>query len=279
MKIIKTIEEMKERSGRLKREGKSIGLVPTMGALHEGHLSLLRKSVQSMDKTVASLFVNPAQFAPDEDFDSYPRDYDRDLDMFIREGVDIVFMPERNTVYPAEYKTYVEVHDLQEKLCGLTRPIFFRGVCTIVLKLFNIINPDTAFFGQKDAQQGIIIKQMVQDLNLDVRIEILPIVRDKDGLALSSRNAYLKDTQRQAALSLSRSLKEAKIMVEKGEIGAEIIMAQIKDIIECYPEAKIDYIKIVDAENLNPLDIVRAGTLIALAVYVGKTRLIDNIIL
>lgn len=279
MKIIKTIEEMKERSGRLKRERKSIGLAPTMGALHEGHLSLVRKSVQSMDKTVASLFVNPAQFAPNEDFDSYPRDYDRDLDMFMQEGVDIVFMPERNTVYPAEYKTYVEVHDLQEKLCGLTRPIFFRGVCTVVLKLFNIINPDTAFFGQKDAQQGIIIKRMVKDLNLDVRIKILPIVRDKDGLALSSRNAYLKNTQRQAALSLSRSLREAKIMVEKGEIRTEIITAQIKDIIEYYPEAKIDYVKIVDAENLDPLDIVRAGTLIALAVYVGKTRLIDNIIL
>ncbi len=279
MKIINNIEEMKEISRRLKREGKSIGLVPTMGALHEGHLSLIRKSLHTMDKTVASLFVNPAQFAPNEDFDSYPRDYDRDLAMFMREGVDIVFMPERNTVYPAEYKTYVEVHELQEKLCGLTRPIFFRGVCTVVLKLFNIINPDTAFFGQKDAQQAVVIKRMVADLNMNVEIVVVPTVRERDGLAMSSRNSYLTSEERQAAAVLFKSLSLARQLGQGGEKDADKIRQQMTSLIRKEPLAKIDYISIADADTLEELKLIDRSALASLAIRIGKTRLIDNTVL
>jgi len=279
MKIIRTVEEMKEESRRLKQDSQTIGLVPTMGALHEGHLSLVRESVKSMDVTVASLFVNPAQFAPSEDFNSYPRDHDKDMSLFKKEGVDIVFMPDDKEIYPPGYKTHVEVTDLQNKLCGLTRPAFFKGICIVVLKLFNIVHPDAVFFGQKDAQQGIIIKKMVQDLNLDILITMFPIIRDKDGLALSSRNAYLNDKQRNAALSLSQSLKAAESFVKRGEANAKIIKMHMKSIIDLHPETKIDYIDIVETKNLESQEIVRSGDLIALAVYVGKTRLIDNTVL
>ncbi len=276
MKIIKTIKEMKRESGRLIQDKKSIGLVPTMGFLHEGHLSLVRKSVKTMDVTVVSVFVNPTQFAPHEDFGSYPRDYERDMTLLQKEGVAIVFSPERGEIYPRNYKTYVEVHDLQNKLCGMSRPTFFRGVCTIVLKLFNIIGPDTAFFGQKDAQQSIIIKRMVRDLDLDIKIEVLPILRDKDGLALSSRNIYLTKKQRLAALSLSQSLREAERMVRGGEIKVKVLIERMKNLIELHPEAKIDYISIVDPESLEALLETKPGALAALAVTIGKARLIDN---
>ncbi|MBU4202794.1 MAG: pantoate--beta-alanine ligase, partial [Acidobacteria bacterium] len=223
-----------------------------------------------------TIFINPAQFAPGEDFEQYPRDYDRGIGLLEREGVDIVFLPDMKDIYPPEYKTYVEVHDLQERLCGLSRPTFFRGVCTIVLKLFNIITPDRAFFGQKDAQQAIILQRMVRDLNLDILIEVLPIVRDADGLALSSRNAYLKDNERKAALTLSRSLRLAEKMIAEGERSAEKIREEMIALIQSVQGTRIDYIEIVDSEELLPLETLKSRVLVSLAVFIGRTRLIDN---
>ncbi|MFC2157265.1 pantoate--beta-alanine ligase [Acidobacteriota bacterium] len=279
MKIIKNIQDMKAESLKLRVQGFSIGFVPTMGYLHEGHLSLVKESIKMTDRTVASLFVNPTQFAPHEDFDQYPRDFQRDFLLLEKEGVDIVFFPDTIDIYPDDYKTFVEVQGIQEKLCGVSRPHFFRGVCTIVLNLFNIIRPDFAFFGQKDAQQSVILKKMVKDLKMDVRIEVLPIVRDSDGLALSSRNAYLTENQREAALSLSRSLKEVHRMVDSGERSTKKIIKRIRSKIEPFSEAEIDYISIVDVDNLEPIEEIRGHVLVALAVFIGKTRLIDNSIL
>ena len=276
MNIIHSIEEMKAEIHEWGKRGKSIGCVPTMGSLHEGHLSLVRQSLQTTDRTVVTIFINPAQFAPGEDFEQYPRDYDRDIGLLEREGVDIVFLPDMKDIYPPEYKTYVEVHDLQERLCGLSRPTFFRGVCTIVLKLFNIITPDRAFFGQKDAQQAIILQRMVRDLNLDILIEVLPIVRDADGLALSSRNAYLKDNERKAALTLSRSLRLAEKMIAEGERSAEKIREEMIALIQSVQGTRIDYIEIVDSEELLPLETLKSRVLVSLAVFIGRTRLIDN---
>jgi pantoate--beta-alanine ligase len=278
MNIIRSIEEMKPSIRELRQTGNSIGCVPTMGSLHEGHLSLVRRSLQTMDRTVVTIFVNPAQFAPGEDFENYPRDYEHDIEILERERVDIVFLPDMMDIYPPGYKTFVEVHDLQERLCGVSRPMFFRGVSTLVLKLFHIISPDRAFFGQKDAQQAIILQRMARDLNLDVCIEVLPIVRDKDGLALSSRNAYLKDNERKAALSLSLSLQIAEKMIAEGETSAEKIKQTMTDLITSVPGTRIDYIEMVDTEELLPLEILRSRVLIALAVFVGRTRLIDNLI-
>ena len=279
MKIIHTGEEMKGASRLFKQSSRSIGLVPTMGALHEGHLSLIRESVKTMDMTVASLFVNPAQFAPHEDFESYPRDHDRDMTLFRKEGVDIVFMPDNREIYPPGYQTYVEVTGWKEIMGGNAKRRLHGGVCTVVLKLFNIIHPDRAFFGQKDAQQGIIIKRMVQDLDLDIHIKMLPIIREKDGLALSSRNVYLTEKQRNAALSLSQSLTAAENFVKRGEVNARIIKAHMKSIIDTHPDVKIDYIDIVETESLESQEIIHSGDLIALAVFIGKTRLIDNTVL
>ena len=277
MKIVSNIKEMKQAVSRVKAVGKMIGLVPTMGFLHEGHLSLVRESVRWTDTTVVSIFVNPAQFAPHEDFEDYPRDIQKDLDLLEKEGTDFVFTPSVGEMYPEGYKTYVEVHGLQEKLCGVSRPIFFRGIGTIVIKLFHIINPDLAFFGQKDAQQALILKKMVRDLDLDVQVEVLPVVRDQDGLALSSRNHYFNPEQRKAALCLSKSLNQAQDMIAAGEEETQNIIQAMKAVIEAEPLAKIDYVEIVDTEDLSPLDKVKKGSLIALAVYIGKVRLIDNI--
>lgn len=277
MQIISDIDQLRIALAAEKQKGKKIGLVPTMGFLHEGHLSLVRASVSAADCTVATIFVNPAQFSPHEDFDQYPRDMQRDLELLEKERVDYVFTPPRETIYPAEYHTYVEVHDLQEKLCGITRPIFFRGVCTVVLKLFNIIQPDVAFFGQKDAQQAIIIKRMVKDLNLTVKIEVLPIVRDSQGLALSSRNAYFDAEQSKAALCLHKSLIKAQQMIAGGEDNTEKIIAAMTAIISSESKARIDYIAVVDPKELNPVSRIKKGTLIAMAVFIDKIRLIDNI--
>jgi pantoate--beta-alanine ligase len=278
MNIINSIEEMKAKIRELRKKGNTIGCVPTMGGLHEGHLSLVRRSLQTTDRTVVTIFVNPAQFAPGEDFEHYPRDFERDIELLEREGVDIVFLPDMKDIYPSGYKTYVEVFDLQERLCGVSRPTFFHGVCTVVLKLFNVIQPDRAFFGQKDAQQAIILQRMVRDLNLDVFIEVLPIVRDADGLALSSRNAYLKDNEREAALTLSRSLRLAEKMMADGERAAGKIREEMTILIQSVQGTRIDYIEIVDTEELLPLEILRSRVLIALAVFVGRARLIDNIL-
>lgn len=278
MKIYKKIDEIKEESRKLKATGKFIGFVPTMGFFHEGHLSLVRESVKKTDCTVVSIFVNPTQFGPREDFKSYPRNLEKDLETLEKEGIDYVFVPDNKEIYPEGYRTYVEVHDLQDKLCGESRPGHFRGVCTVVLKFFNIIKPDVSFFGQKDAQQAIILKKMVRDLNLDIKIEILPIVRDKDGMALSSRNYYLDNDGRKAALCLFKSLKSAREMIMNGEKKAEKIKRRMKEIIQSEPLAKIDYIEIVDMDNLEHMGKIEDEALVALAAFIGNARLIDNMI-
>lgn len=276
MKIITKITELKAEIKALKSNGKIIGLVPTMGCLHEGHLSLVRSSVKKADCTVVSIFVNPTQFSPNEDFREYPRDLKHDSEILEREGVDYLFIPEASAMYPEGFKTYIEVHDLQDKLCGRSRQGHFRGVCTVVLKLFNIVDPDVSFFGQKDAQQAIVLKRMVKDLDLDVNIEILPIIREKDGLALSSRNTYLDPEQRKAALCLSKSLREADEIFKSGERKSARIIRRMEEIIKSEALAKIDYVRIVDLNNLDPLARIEKEALIAVAVFIGKNRLIDN---
>lgn len=279
MKIITKITELKAEIKALKSNGKIIGLVPTMGCLHEGHLSLVRSSVKKADCTVVSIFVNPTQFSPNEDFREYPRDLKHDSEILEREGVDYLFIPEASAMYPEGFKTYIEVHDLHDKLCGRSRQGHFRGVCTVVLKLFNIVDPDISFFGQKDAQQAIVLKRMVKDLDLDVNIEILPIIREKDGLALSSRNTYLDPEQRKAALCLSKSLREADEMFKSGERKSARIIRRMEEIIKSEALAKIDYVRIVDLNNLDPLARIEKEALIAVAVFIGKNRLIDNTVI
>ncbi len=278
MEIVKSIYEVKEYVKELRRKGKSIGLVPTMGYLHAGHLSLVKESIRRCDCTVVSIFVNPAQFAPNEDYNKYPRNIQRDIEVLEKEGVDLIFIPRDEEMYPEGYKTYVVVKNLQDRLCGISRPDFFKGVCTIVLKLFNIVTPDISFFGQKDAQQAVILKKMACDLNLDVKVEALPIIREKSGLALSSRNEYLDKKQKKTALCLSRSLARARKVVESGENNAARVLKRIKAEIESEPLTRIDYVEIVDSENLQSLKQIKDKTLIAVAVFINNVRLIDNII-
>jgi pantoate--beta-alanine ligase len=279
MKIIKKIDEMRSVVSGIKSKSMSIGFVPTMGFLHEGHLSLVRESLRKADVTVVSIFVNPAQFGPREDFKEYPRDLGRDSEVLEQKGVDYLFVPKADEIYPQGYKTYVEVHDLQDKLCGRSRPGHFQGVCTVILKLYNIINPDISFFGQKDAQQAIILKRMIKELNIGVKLEVLPIIREEDGLALSSRNKHLTQEERKAALILSKSLKEAQSMVEEGQRDSEAIINGMKEVIGREPMAKIDYVEIVDMDNLDPVRRIEKEVLAAVAVFIGKVRLIDNVIL
>jgi pantoate--beta-alanine ligase len=276
MEVFTKIRDLKSKIKDIRAFKKTIGLVPTMGSLHEGHLSLVRQSNYKTDCTVVSLFVNPAQFGPNEDFKEYPRDIKRDTEILEKEGVEILFQPEVEEIYPEDYKTYVEVCDLQDKLLGHSRPGHFRGVCTVVLKLFHIVEPDISFFGQKDAEQAVILKKMVHDLNLETKIDVLPTVRDPDGLALSSRNKYLTPEQRRSALSLSRSLITAQEMIDKGERNPDKIIRRIKEFIKLEPETKIEYIDIVDNDNLNSLTKIERNALIILAVLVGDIRLIDN---
>jgi pantoate--beta-alanine ligase len=277
MKIIRTVAKIEALSREIRALGKRIGLVPTMGSLHEGHLSLVRECRAKSDVTVVSIFVNPAQFGPKEDLGSYPRDLDRDAGLLEKEGVDYVFHPEPSDMYPEGYRTYVAVEDLEDRLCGRSRPGHFRGVCTVVLKLFNIVRPDAAYFGWKDAQQVIILRRMAADLDLDVRVEALPLVRDADGLALSSRNSYLSAEERKAALVLSRSLAEARRMIEEGERDAGAVSGRIKEAVADEPRARLDYVEVVDPVNLRPLDLIDGEALIAMAVHIGRTRLIDNV--
>jgi len=277
MNILRSVADMKAFSRERRAAGATIGLVPTMGSLHEGHLSLFRGCRANADVTVVSVFVNPAQFGPKEDLRSYPRNLRRDAEMAEREGVDIVFAPPEDEMYPPGYRTFVEVHGLQDRLCGQSRPGHFRGVCTIVLKLFNIVRPDVAFFGWKDAQQLIILRKMARDLDVDVRVEGLPLVRDAEGLALSSRNSYLSAEERHAALVLSKSLRKAEAMVGAGEKSAEAVIAKVIETIGKQPLARIEYVEIVSMEDLTPLERIDGGALVALAVTIGKTRLIDNI--
>ena len=266
-------------AAKMKARCQSVGFIPTMGALHEGHLSLIRQARQENDKVVVSIFVNPAQFGPREDFKKYPRTFRRDAQLCQKEGVDIVFSPQSYDMYPKDFKTYVKVEDLSEVLCGKFRPGHFRGVTTVVAKLFNIVQPKLAYFGQKDAQQAIIIKKMASDLNMPISVKVMPTVREKDGLALSSRNVYLNPQERKDALALSQSLQLARVLINSGVKDLRTIVACIKKHILAKKNAKIDYIAVVEPVNLRPLKKISNGCLIALAVRIGKTRLIDNIVI
>ncbi|MDZ7580943.1 MAG: pantoate--beta-alanine ligase [Deltaproteobacteria bacterium] len=279
VKVISAVKEMQERAGELRRGNRRIACVPTMGFLHDGHLSLMRMARQAADSLVVSIFVNPAQFGPGEDFETYPRDLDRDLGLCAHENVDIVFTPETAALYPEGYQSYVKLEHLPHHLCGLSRPVFFTGVATVVCKLFNIVRPHSAVFGEKDYQQLLIIRRMVKDLNFNIDIIGAPIVREKDGLAMSSRNAYLKPGQRPAALTLYRSLVQATRRVETGERDATRILQEARDLIAVQPETEIDYLSICDPESLVAVACIDRPALMALAVKVGKTRLIDNTIL
>jgi len=279
VEVITKISAVKAAIEKQKSSAKSIGFVPTMGFLHEGHLSLVRESLRHTDCTVVSIFVNPAQFGPKEDLQEYPRDLERDSALLQELGVDLVFIPDNREMYPEGFKTYVEVTDLQDKFEGQSRPGHFRGVCTVVLKFFEIVNPDIAYFGQKDAQQALIIKKMVRDLNLNVGIQVLPTFREKDGLALSSRNVYLTKDQRKAATCLVKSLWEARRLFETGERDSLVIKTAMKRLIAVEALANLDYIVIVDLDNIEPLDKIKKEALIAVAVYFGKVRLIDNMII
>ena len=279
MEILKTIKDARSYISELKKQGKSVGLVPTMGYFHDGHLELMRRSLKKGHETIVSLFVNPTQFGPSEDFDSYPKNLQRDLDLAKEIGVKAVFMPAINDMYPKGYKTYVEVEDLSNVLCGEHRPGHFRGVATVVLKLFNIVKPDEAFFGQKDGQQVIVIKKMVQDLDLDIPIEVIPTVREEDGVAMSSRNAYLSPVERQAAPILYQTLKLLEEMILKGERNVSLLLEAGKNNILKEPLADLQYIDIRSTDDLSPLEELKGEFMIAMAVKVGPARLIDNIVL
>ncbi|SHH77474.1 pantoate--beta-alanine ligase [Sporanaerobacter acetigenes] len=274
MKVISSIEEIK----KIKRYNISIGFVPTMGYLHEGHISLIKKAREENDIVITSIFVNPTQFGPNEDFEKYPRDESRDLQKCEENGCDIVFLPQVDEMYPDSFLTFVQVEELGKGLCGKSRPTHFRGVTTVLTKLFNIVKPDRAYFGQKDAQQLVIVKKMVEDLNMDVEIIGCPIVREADGLAISSRNTYLSPEERNDALFLNKSLKLAKNLIENGEKNISIIKNEMKETILSGNNNSIDYIEFVDTKTLNPVSEIKDKVLIAIAVKVGKTRLIDNIV-
>lgn len=279
MIIATTIAQVRAQVAAWKKEGLTVGLVPTMGYLHEGHASLVDEAVRQCDRVVASDFVNPTQFGPNEDLEAYPRDFDRDCALLEEHGCAMVFHPAVEEMYAPGAATYVEIlSDMPKQLCGKTRPIHFRGVCTVVSKLFNIVTPDKAFFGQKDAQQLAIIRQMVRDLSYGIEIVGCPIVREADGLAKSSRNTYLSEDERQAALVLSESVFLGQKMVAEGETDANKIVAAMTEHIQAQPLAKIDYVSAVDGVTMDPVDRIAGTVLVAMAVYIGKTRLIDNFI-
>lgn len=279
MKIITTVHEMRQYIKEEGANGHSIGLVPTMGYLHEGHASLIARSAEENDVTVVSVFVNPTQFGANEDLDSYPRDLEHDCAVAEQAGAQVIFHPTAAEMYPSGYRTYVNVEEITLPLCGKSRPTHFRGVTTVVCKLFCIVTPDRAYFGQKDAQQLIVIKQMVRDLNMGVKIVPCPIVRETDGLAKSSRNVYLNEEERRQALVLSQALTMARNLYENGEENAENLRQAMIEKIQSAPLAKIDYVELVDLESLQKVQTVEQPTLAALAVRFGTTRLIDNTIL
>jgi pantoate--beta-alanine ligase len=276
MKIIKGLKEMQDCALDLREQGKGIGFVPTMGYLHEGHLTLLRRARRENDIVVVSIFVNPTQFGPGEDYEKYPRDTEGDLAKASKEGADIAFLPEAAAMYPEGYATYINVEGITEKLCGRSRPNHFRGVTTVVLKLFNLVQPQRAYFGEKDYQQLIVIKKMVKDLHLPIEIVGVATVREADGLAMSSRNAYLNPQERLSALCLSKSLAKAKEMIKAGEKNPQVIKEEISRIIEREPGAKIDYVSICHPSSLEELEWIESQVLVALAVKIGPARLIDN---
>jgi pantoate--beta-alanine ligase len=279
MRILKSPDEMHAACAQRKREGKRIGLVPTMGALHEGHLSLVRAARAQSDVVAASIFVNPLQFGPAEDLAKYPRQFERDRELLDAEGCALLFAPEAKDMYPPGATTYVEVAGLSERLDGRSRPGHFRGVTTIVSKLFHIVEPDAAFFGQKDAAQVAVIRRMVSDQNFPVRIVVCPIVRENDGLAMSSRNAYLDPQQRQQATVLHRALMRVQALADTGERNAVKLVEAAKQVIVEEPGARLDYFEAVSPDTLEPVADVSGGTLIAVAAWMGATRLIDNVVL
>jgi len=274
MTVIRTPDEMRAWSFRQRAAGRSVGLVPTMGALHAGHLSLVRGSAEREDHTVVSIFVNPAQFAPHEDYDRYPRAFEEDCAKAAEAGAEVIYAPDAATMYPPGYASYVEVERLQDGLCGVTRPHFFRGVATVVTKLFNAVQPDRAYFGLKDGQQTTILKRMVRDLDFGVEIVALPTVREADGLAMSSRNTYLSAEERERALSLSRALFHAEQLLARGARDAGALVQEVRDRMR---DVEIDYVSVVDGDTLEPVDTVRGPVMVAVAAQVGATRLIDNI--
>lgn len=275
MKIVGTVKEVREQVKEWKKQGLSVGFVPTMGYLHEGHKSLMDAARKGNDKVVVSIFVNPMQFGPTEDLATYPRDLDHDAALCESAGVDLIFHPEAEEMYEKDFCSFVDMTGLTEGLCGKTRPIHFRGVCTVVNKLFNIVTPDHAYFGQKDGQQLAVIKRMVRDLNMDIEIVGCPIVREEDGLAKSSRNTYLSSEERKAALILSKTVALGKELA-KTEKDANKVVEAMKKNIETEPMAKIDYVEAVDALSMAPVEKLEGTCMLAMAVYIGKTRLIDN---
>ncbi len=279
MKKSNKISDVKKFIKDSKGKKLSIGLVPTMGYLHEGHLSLVEASKKENDVTVLTIFVNPTQFAPNEDLSKYPRNMERDLKLCSEAGVDFVFAPEVSELYPESFSTYVNVEGITSELCGKSRPTHFRGVTTIMSKLFNILAPDRAYFGQKDAQQYFVIERMTADLNMDIRLEMCPIVREDDGLAISSRNIYLSPDERKQSLILSESLKLAEDLILSGQRNVDIVISEMRKNIEKMNLANIDYIEIVQTKTLQPAELINGSILVALAVKFGNTRLIDNIIL
>ena len=276
MKIIESVKEMQEFSESLRNSGKKIAFVPTMGYFHRGHLSLMEEGKKLGDCLVISIYVNPTQFGPEEDLEKYPRDFERDRKLSEDVGVDVILYPPNNEMYPEHYQTFVDVEGVTNNLCGLSRPVHFRGVTTICAKLFNIVKPHVTVFGRKDFQQLVTIKRMVTDLNMDLEVIGMPTVREADGLAMSSRNTYLKEEEGESALSLSRSLKLAKELYENGERNAGKIIDDAKKFIEGHPHTKIDYVNICDTTTMEDVEYLESEAVIALAVRVGKTRLIDN---
>ena len=278
MQIVNTINDIRNIIKSWQKEGLCVGFIPTMGYLHDGHRSLIQRAVSENERVVVSLFVNPMQFGPSEDLASYPRDLDQDTALCKASGVDLIFIPAANEMYSPDFSTFVDMDGLTKGLCGKSRPVHFRGVCTVVNKLFNIVKPDRAYFGQKDAQQLAVIKHMVLDLNMDIEIVSCPIIREHDGLAKSSRNIYLNQNERKASLILNRSIILSQHLLEQGERNAQTIISKLTDTIHTEPLAKIDYVDIVDLVSIEKVHTIERPVLVALAVFIGKTRLIDNFI-
>ncbi len=279
MRVVETVSEMQKLADEIRAQGKTIGFVPTMGYLHEGHLSLVRMARRENDIVVVSIFVNPTQFGPGEDYDRYPRDLKRDLALCEKEGVDVVFHPSVEEMYPQPYRTFVIVEEITEPLEGKSRPGFFRGVATVVAKLFNIVKPHRAYFGEKDYQQLLVVRQMVKDLNFPIEIVPAPTVREEDGLAMSSRNTYLNEHERKAATALFRGLMEAKKLYDLGERDAKRLVEACRKVLEMEPLVRIDYVEIRDAEDLRPIERVERPAFLGVAAFVGPARLIDGIVL
>ena len=278
MQIVSTVEEVRKQVKKWREEGLSVGLVPTMGYLHEGHKSLIDKAVEQNDRVVVSVFVNPIQFGPNEDLATYPRDLERDAALCENAGANLIFHPEPENMYESDFCSFIDMDGLTKGLCGKTRPTHFRGVCTVVGKLFNIVKPDRAYFGQKDAQQLAVIRRMVRDLNFNLEVIGCPIIREDDGLAKSSRNTYLSKEERKAAVILHKGLLHGEELVKAGEKNAATVKQAITEIIESEPLAKIDYVEIVNFDNIETIETIDGSILAAVAVYIGKTRLIDNFI-